>query len=75
MFKTQYNACPAANKFSSIYIHYSNPINYIQFRLKMIKNIIDSNNIDISKIIFYFNDSVNKYNKQLELLNAFQLIV
>jgi hypothetical protein len=51
------------------FVYYTNSINYIEFRLKMIKNIIDSNNIDKSKIIFYYNELKNPSNGQIRFVD------
>jgi len=47
------------------FVYYSNSINYIDFRLRLIRNIIDSNNIDQSKIIFYYNELKKPSNGQI----------
>jgi hypothetical protein len=51
------------------FVYYTNSINYIEFRLKMIKNIIDSNNIDKSKIIFYYNELKKPSNGQIRFVD------
>jgi len=38
------------------FVHYGNPLNYIDFRLQMLKNVIISNNIDLNKIVFFYNE-------------------
>jgi len=35
--------------------YYSNPINYINFRLQLIKNVLKCNNIDSKKVVFFYN--------------------
>ena len=47
------------------FVYYYNPINYIDFRLRLIKNIIDSNNIDKSKVIFYYNELIKPCKGQI----------
>ena len=42
---------------------YNNPLNYIEFRLKLINQIIIYNNIDLSKIVFFLDE--NNISQQL----------
>ena len=51
------------------FVYYSNSINYIEFRLKMIQNIIDSNHIDKKQIIFYYNELKKTSNGQIRFVD------
>ena len=37
------------------FLIYQNPINYLNFRIKLIKDLCKYNNIPFNKILFYFN--------------------